>query len=265
MKPMKPSKPSRNKPMSSESETPASDTPETDAPRGKDDASPQEIRDVVERLFHTPMSLSRQDWGPLANVLLGSATKIEALERQRDLAHRSLANAREDRDTWKAVAIKAGGERDRAERERADAERALSKIEEDEAALCPDDQSWQDTIKALTKERDAAIEGERKLDRWKCEMTAVENTWDAQAVADLLGIEAGFSTRERIEPGIKKLIQERDSALSQIWQHQVEATNAVVAAGRWQSIAIRLANVSSLDELQQAITDVGEMQGKEER
>lgn len=75
-----------------------SDTPETDAPCGDESVTPQQIRQIVERLFHTPMSLSLKQWGPIGSSLLGAATKIETLERQRNEARAERDKLADERE-----------------------------------------------------------------------------------------------------------------------------------------------------------------------
>jgi hypothetical protein len=48
------------------------------------------------------------------------------------------------------------------------------------------------------------------LARWKREYLAVESQWNPQEIGRLLGVEWGEMIHRAIEPGIKRLIEERD-------------------------------------------------------
>lgn len=50
------------------------------------------------------------------------------------------------------------------------------------------------------------------LARWKKEALAVEAQWDCQAVGKLIGVKLGDHIRPNIEPKVRELISQRDSA-----------------------------------------------------
>jgi hypothetical protein len=54
----------------------------SEIPRGNESVTPDEIRKRVEMLFHTPMQISLLEWQPIAQDLLGAATRLETLIEQ---------------------------------------------------------------------------------------------------------------------------------------------------------------------------------------
>ena len=70
---------------------------------------------------------------------------------------------------------------------------------------------------AELEKRVRELEAERdELKGWKAEQLAVENTWDAQAVGELIGCKWGDGIREKIEPFIKDIIAERDGLKAEL-------------------------------------------------
>lgn len=58
-------------------EKPESDTP---IPEGNLSVTAGEIREITERLFHTASGISLMEWSPIADNLLGAASRIENYE-----------------------------------------------------------------------------------------------------------------------------------------------------------------------------------------
>lgn len=58
------------------------ETPEI--PEGNLSVTAGEIREITERLFHTASGISLAEWSPMANNLLGAASRIEQECRLRD-------------------------------------------------------------------------------------------------------------------------------------------------------------------------------------